>query len=43
MRSAIQKIGVHDPELAIFLGNSIKTGLRCSYIPDRPITWTVSP
>jgi hypothetical protein len=43
VRSAIQKIGVHDPELAVFLGNSIKTGLRCSYIPDRPITWTVSP
>ena len=42
MRSAIQKLGVHDPELAIFLSNSIKTGFRCSYVPDRPIAWTVS-
>jgi len=42
MRSAIQKIGVHDPAFAIFLSNSIKTGLRCSYTPDRPIAWAVS-
>lgn len=42
VRSAIQKVDLHDPALAIFLGNSIKTGLRCSYVPDRPITWAVS-
>ncbi len=42
VRSAIKKIDVHDPALAIFLSNSIKTGLRCSYFPDRPITWAVS-
>jgi len=43
VRSAIGKISQHDAALAIFLGNSIKTGLRCSYIPDKPITWIVSP
>jgi hypothetical protein len=42
VRSAIGRIGQHDAALAIFLGNSIKTGLRCSYIPDKPITWIVS-
>jgi hypothetical protein len=43
VRSAIKKISQHDPALAIFLSNSIKTGLRCSYVPDKPIAWTVSP
>jgi hypothetical protein len=42
VRSAIGKISQHDAALAIFLGNSIKTGLRCSYIPDKPVTWIVS-
>ena len=39
---AIRKINQHDPALAIFLTNSFKTGLRCSYIPDKAITWVVS-
>ena len=43
VRSSIEKISQHDAALAIFLGNSIKTGLRCSYTPDRPIAWAVSP
>jgi hypothetical protein len=42
VRSARWKIDVQDPALAIFLKNSIKTGLSCSYTPDRPITWAVS-
>ena len=42
VRSARRKIDVQDPALAIFLKNSIKTGLSCSYTPDRPITWAVS-
>ena len=42
VRSAIEKISQHDAALGIFLDNSIKTGRRCSYVPDRHITWTVS-
>jgi hypothetical protein len=42
VRSAIRKIGGHDPALAVFLTNSIKTGLRFSYVPDKPITWVLS-
>ena len=43
VRLAIQKIDAQDPALAIFLGNTINTGLSCSYTPDRPIAWAVSP
>lgn len=39
IRNAIQKIEKANPSLGKHLSNSIRTGLFCSYNPDRPIHW----
>jgi hypothetical protein len=39
IRRSIENIREHDPKLAQFLDNSIKTGITCSYCPDHEIAW----
>lgn len=40
IRNAIARIEQHHPLLGAHLSNAIKTGILCSYQPDREITWT---
>jgi hypothetical protein len=42
IRHAIARIEQHHPLLGAHLSNAIKTGILCSYQPDRDITWTAS-
>ena len=42
IRNAIQKIEKNHPALGKHFANSIKTGLFCSYCPEKPLKWTVS-
>lgn len=42
IRNAIARIEQHHPFLGAHLANAIKTGILCSYQPDRDITWTTS-
>ncbi|HEX6426111.1 MAG TPA: hypothetical protein VF008_00445 [Niastella sp.] len=42
IRNAIARIEQHHPLLGAHLSNAIKTGILCSYQPDRDITWTTS-
>jgi len=41
IRNAIQKIEKQNPELGKHLAMSIKTGLFCSYNPEKNISWTL--
>jgi hypothetical protein len=41
IKITIDKIEEHDPDLARHLRNSIRTNTEMSYIPDRPIDWTL--
>jgi predicted ATPase len=43
LRSAIKRIGQVHPDLGRHLENSVRTGVWCSYRPERPITWDVTP
>jgi tetratricopeptide (TPR) repeat protein len=38
---AVKKIAGHDPALAVYLRDRIKTGTLCGYVPDpgRPVRW----
>lgn len=40
IRNAIGRIERLHPELGAHLGRSIRTGRFCSYVPERPTTWT---
>lgn len=40
IRSALKKIQVVHPPLAKHLENSIRTGLFCSYSPEKPVSWS---
>jgi TolB-like protein/tetratricopeptide (TPR) repeat protein len=40
IRNAIARIEQHHPMLGAHLSNAIKTGILCSYQPDREISWT---
>ena len=42
IRNAIQKIEKSHPALGKHFTNSIKTGLFCSYCPEKPVRWLVS-
>ncbi len=39
IRNAIQKIEKVHPMLAKHLATSVKTGILCSYVPEKPIRW----
>jgi TolB-like protein len=41
IRNAIQKIEKENPDLAKHLTVSIKTGIFCSYNPEKPTRWTI--
>jgi hypothetical protein len=43
VRSAMLRIGAHDPQLAQHLHRTIHTGTHCVYLPDprEPLTWQV--
>jgi hypothetical protein len=41
IRSTIQKISDAHPSFGKHLANSVKTGLFCSYSPEKPVTWSV--
>lgn len=42
IRNAIQKIEKTHPALGKHLAHSIKTGLFCSYSPEKPVKWQLS-
>ncbi|WP_207514727.1 tetratricopeptide repeat protein [Longitalea luteola] len=42
IRNAIARIEQQHPLLGAHLSNAIKTGILCSYQPDREISWTTS-
>jgi TolB-like protein/tetratricopeptide (TPR) repeat protein len=42
IRHIIQKIGKHHPAFGKHLNASIKTGLFCSYRPEKPMKWTLN-
>jgi hypothetical protein len=42
IRNAIARIEQHHPFLGAHLSNAIKTGILCSYKPDREINWVTS-
>jgi hypothetical protein len=39
IRQAIARIGDFHPELGRHLRNSVRTGRRCVYAPERPVRW----
>lgn len=41
IKASIEKIRKKHPELGQHLENSIKRGYHCSYLPDKPISWTI--
>ena len=41
IRNAIKKLDAAHPALARHLGNSIKTGVFCSYTPEKETRWFV--
>jgi hypothetical protein len=41
IRNAIQKIEKENPDLARHLSLSIKTGIFCSYSPEKPTRWAI--
>jgi tetratricopeptide (TPR) repeat protein len=41
IRSAIKKISDGHPAFGKHLDNSVKTGLFCSYSPEKPVSWAV--
>ncbi|HVE76767.1 MAG TPA: adenylate/guanylate cyclase domain-containing protein [Actinomycetota bacterium] len=43
IRTAIRKIGDEDDWLGKHLDRSIRTGIRCIYVPDTPAVWQVQP
>ena len=42
IRNAIQKIEKTHPSLGKHFAHSIKTGLFCSYSPEKPVKWVIS-
>jgi TolB-like protein/tetratricopeptide (TPR) repeat protein len=42
IRNAIARIEQHHPLLGAHLSNAIKTGILCSYQPDREVNWVTS-
>lgn len=42
IRNAIARIEPHHPMLGAHLSNAVKTGMLCSYKPDRNISWITS-
>lgn len=43
VRDSIARISHVHPELGRHLSNSVRTGAFCSYLPERPVTWAISP
>ncbi len=43
IKLAIDRVGRVHPTLAAHLRNSVRTGVFCSYQPERPVTWRVQP
>ena len=45
IRTAVRRIGEHDPALGERLAKAVRTGTLCSYAPDAraAIRWTVDP
>lgn len=41
IRSAIRKLAKHHPEMAAYLGDRIKTGTFCRYVPLSEVVWEV--
>lgn len=39
IRSAIKKIAAVHPELGKHFGNAVRTGVFCSYSPEKPVDW----
>jgi non-specific serine/threonine protein kinase len=42
IKGAIKKIHASDPVLGRHLGQSVRTGIFCSYAPRDPVSWTLS-
>lgn len=43
VRASTKRIGEHAPDLARHLERTIKTGRTCSYRPEHPIDWQLTP
>jgi hypothetical protein len=41
IRQAVARIGQAHEALGLHLGNTVHTGGRCAYTPDRPMRWEV--
>jgi non-specific serine/threonine protein kinase len=41
IKDALNKIREGNPSLGQHLTNAIKTGISCSYIPDKPTRWSL--
>jgi hypothetical protein len=43
VRDAVRRIAAHDPELGRHLDRSVRTGTFCSYAPETPVVWRLTP
>jgi hypothetical protein len=43
VRDAVRRIGAHDAELGRHLDRSVRTGTFCSYSPETPVVWHLTP
>jgi len=43
VRDAVRRIAAHDPELGRHLDRSVRTGTFCSYEPETPVAWRLTP
>jgi tetratricopeptide (TPR) repeat protein len=41
IRNAIRKVATAHPALGRHLENAVRTGTYCTYMPDRPVDWTL--
>jgi tetratricopeptide (TPR) repeat protein len=43
VRDAVRRITAHDPDLGRHLDRSVRTGTFCSYAPETPVAWRLTP
>ncbi|MGB8650954.1 MAG: hypothetical protein WCD35_09855, partial [Mycobacteriales bacterium] len=43
LRDTVRRVAEHDAELGRHLSHSVRTGTFCSYAPERPVTWHLTP
>ena len=43
VREAMKRIEAADPDLGRHLQRSVRTGTFCSYAPEEPVAWDLTP